>query len=197
MNTPLSAKPPGASAPSLGPAQPLYPPSCIWLTGLSGAGKTTLAHELARALQTHGVRCATLDGDVLRTGLNADLGFSESDRRENIRRVAEVARLMVDAGLVVIVSLISPFRRDRERARERLGNPRFLEVFVDTPLAVCEQRDVKGLYARARRGELPEFTGIASPYEAPEQPNLHLRCDQCSPQEAVSRILDRLATQGQ
>ncbi|MPM41925.1 Adenylyl-sulfate kinase [bioreactor metagenome] len=149
-------------------------PQCFWLTGLSGSGKSTLANALEVRLHGLGYSTYLLDGDNVRHSLNADLGFSAADRAENIRRLAQVARLMVDAGLVVLVSAISPFAADRVRARALFAPGQFVEVFVDTPLAVCEARDVKGLYARARRGELKEFTGIDSPYEAPERAEVHL-----------------------
>lgn len=167
-------------------------PRCIWLTGLSGAGKSTVAEGLCGHLGRLGVGHFLLDGDRLRQGLNSDLGYSDADRVENIRRVAEVARLMVDAGLVVLVSLISPFRRDRQAARARFAPGEFIEVFIDTPLAVCEQRDVKGLYAKARRGELKQFTGIDSAYEAPENPELHLHCANLTPAQALELLLARL-----
>jgi bifunctional enzyme CysN/CysC len=146
----------------------------VWLTGLSGSGKSTIARELERTLHAQGRHAFVLDGDTLRTGLNRDLGFSREDRAENVRRTAEAARLLTDAGLVTIVALISPFRVERDSARTIVGPDRFVEVHVDTPLEVCESRDVKGLYARARAGEIPEFTGISSPYEAPAAPNLVL-----------------------
>lgn len=149
----------------------------IWFTGLSGAGKSTLAQALEARLLAQGVRTCVLDGDALRQGLNKDLGFSDSDRTENIRRAAEVARLMADAGLVVLTAFISPFRADRALARERIGTGRFVEVFVDTPLAVCEARDPKGLYRKARRGEVHHMTGITSPYEAPDQPDIRITVD--------------------
>jgi adenylyl-sulfate kinase len=141
----------------------------LWLTGLSGAGKSTLAFELERRLLDQGHACYVLDGDNVRHGLNRDLGFSPDDRHENIRRVAEVANLMNDAGLFVITSFISPYRADRELARQLIGENRFLEVWVQTDLATCEQRDPKGLYAKARAGTLPDFTGISAPYEPPQQ----------------------------
>lgn len=142
----------------------------LWLTGLSGAGKTTLAQALSLALNNSGRRCTVLDGDVLRRGLSRDLGFSQQGRSENIRRTAEVARLMNDAGLIVVAALISPLRSDRAHASAIVGAQRFREIHVSTPLAVCEAADVKGLYRRARQGELPLFTGISAPYEAPETP---------------------------
>jgi adenylyl-sulfate kinase len=149
-------------------------PCCIWLTGLPGAGKSTIANALEERLHAAGRHTMLIDGDDLRAGLNRDLGFGATDRAESVRRAAEVARLMVDAGLIVVVGLISPFRADRAAARARFAPGAFVEVFVDAPLAVCEDRDPKGLYRRARRGELPAFTGIDSPYEAPEAPELRL-----------------------
>ncbi len=165
---------------------------CIWLTGLSGAGKSTIADAVEAQLNLRGVHTYLLDGDNVRHGLNRDLGFTAADRVENIRRVAEVARLMVDAGLVVLVSFISPFRAEREMARELFAPGEFLEVFVDTPLAVAESRDPKGLYAKARAGKLPNFTGIDSPYEPPEHPELHLDTGRQSVAESARAILDLL-----
>jgi len=152
-------------------------PRCIWFTGLSGSGKTTIANHLEKQLHAQCLHTYILDGDNVRHGLNRDLGFTEADRIENIRRVAEVAKLMLDAGLVVLVSFISPFRADREIARSLFKEGEFVEVFVDTSLAQCEQRDPKGLYAKARRGELKNFTGIDSPYEVPLKPDVHLQTD--------------------
>jgi bifunctional enzyme CysN/CysC len=149
-------------------------PRCLWFTGLSGAGKSTIANLVEKKLLAMGQHTYLLDGDNVRHGLNKDLGFTDEDRVENIRRVAEVAKLMTDAGLIVLVSFISPFRAEREMARALFQPGEFVEVFVDTPLAVAEQRDVKGLYAKARRGELRNFTGIDSPYEVPEHPEVHL-----------------------
>jgi len=148
---------------------------CVWFTGLSGAGKSTIAKELELALHRSGRHTMLLDGDNLRHGLNSDLGFTEMDRIENIRRAAEMAKLMTDAGLIVICALISPFRADRDMARALFGEGEFVEVFVDTPLEECIQRDRKGLYAKAIAGQIPNFTGISSPYEVPEQPEVHLR----------------------
>ena len=165
---------------------------CIWLTGLSGAGKSTIADAVEAQLNLRGVHTYLLDGDNVRHGLNRDLGFTATDRVENIRRVAEVARLMVDAGLVVLVSFISPFRAEREMARELFAPGEFLEVFVDTPLAVAESRDPKGLYAKARAGKLPNFTGIDSPYEPPQHPELHLDASGQSLAESARAILDLL-----
>jgi bifunctional enzyme CysN/CysC len=163
-------------------------PRCIWFTGLSGSGKSTIANLLEKRLHADGRHTYLIDGDNVRHGLNRDLGFTEADRVENIRRVTEVARLMVDAGLLVIVSLISPYRSERDMARGRFEPGEFIEVFVDTPLAECEQRDVKGLYAKARRGELKNFTGIDSPYEAPEAPEAHLQTAISAPADSVEQI---------
>jgi bifunctional enzyme CysN/CysC len=162
---------------------------CIWMTGLSGAGKSTLANLLEKKLSSTGKHTYVLDGDNVRHGLNQDLGFTEADRVENVRRTAEVARLMVDAGLIVIVSLISPYRRDREFARSLFEPHEFIEVFVDAPLELCERRDVKGLYARARRGEISNLTGLGSGYEAPAAPEIHLLTADQSTEECVADIL--------
>ena len=164
-------------------------PMVLWLTGLSGAGKSTIADRLEQEIQRLGKHTYLLDGDNLRHGLNRDLGFSLEDRAENIRRAAETAKLMVDAGLIVIVALISPLRAQRDAARALVAEREFIEVFVDAPLEVCEARDPKGLYAKARRGELPDFTGIDSPYEAPRQPELRVDTDKLSVDEAVAEIL--------
>ncbi|MER2605224.1 MAG: sulfate adenylyltransferase subunit CysN [Siculibacillus sp.] len=155
-------------------AQKGQTPKVVWFTGLSGSGKSTIANIVERKLHAEGRHTFLLDGDNVRHGLNRDLGFTDADRIENIRRVGEVARLMTDAGLIVLVSFISPFRAEREMARETIGSGRFVEVFVDTSLEDCERRDVKGLYAKARAGLIPNFTGISSPYEAPETPDLRL-----------------------
>jgi bifunctional enzyme CysN/CysC len=167
-------------------------PCCIWFTGLSGSGKSTIANRLERRLFAEGRHTYLLDGDNVRHGLNRDLGFTEADRAENIRRVAEVARLMVDAGLIVLVSFISPFRAERRFARSLFGDDEFVEVFVDTPLEECERRDTKGLYAKARSGALPNFTGIDSPYEAPEHPEVHLATSGRSIDECADLVFSRL-----
>lgn len=143
----------------------------IWFTGLSGSGKSTLANALDRALHEAGKHTYILDGDNIRHGLNRDLGFNDTDRVENIRRIAEVSKLMLDAGLIVMTAFISPFKREREMARELIGANNFIEVYVSTSLEVCEQRDVKGLYKKARAGEIPNMTGISSPYDVPEAPD--------------------------
>ena len=160
----------------------------IWFTGLSGSGKSTIANLLEKRLHAEGRHTYVLDGDNVRHGLNRDLGFTDADRVENIRRVAEVSRLMVDAGLIVLVSFISPFRAERQLARERVEDGEFVEVFVDTPLAEAEKRDVKGLYAKARAGELKNFTGIDSPYEAPESPEIHIDTTAMTPEQAAEAI---------
>jgi bifunctional enzyme CysN/CysC len=171
-------------------------PCCIWLTGLSGAGKSTVANALEQRLFALGRHTYLLDGDNMRHGLNRDLGFTEADRVENIRRLSEVARLMVDAGLIVIVSAISPYRAEREAARARFGAGQFVEVHVSTPLSVCAERDPKGLYAKARRGEIKGFTGIDAPYEAPESPEVVLSTDMLSLEDSVAQILAALPTVG-
>ncbi|HDR9482890.1 TPA: sulfate adenylyltransferase subunit CysN [Burkholderia aenigmatica] len=170
-------------------AQKAQTPRIVWLTGLSGAGKSTIANLVEKRLHALGKHTYLLDGDNVRHGLNRDLGFTEADRVENIRRVAEVARLMLDAGLITLVSFISPFRAERDMARAMVGPDEFVEVFVDTPLAVAEQRDPKGLYRKARRGELKHFTGIDSPYEPPAQPELRVDTVAESPEEAADRIV--------
>ncbi len=170
-------------------AQKQQTPRCIWFTGLSGSGKSTLANLLELGLNAEGRHTYLLDGDNVRHGLNRDLGFTEVDRVENIRRVAEVAKLMVDAGLIVLVSFISPFRSDRQMARDLFEKDEFLEVFVDASLESCEQRDVKGLYAKARSGMLKNFTGIDSPYEQPQSPEVRLQTEQMEAQECVTHLL--------
>jgi bifunctional enzyme CysN/CysC len=168
-------------------------PRILWFTGLSGSGKSTIANVLERMLQAQGRHTYLLDGDNVRHGLNRDLGFTEADRVENIRRVGEVAKLMLDAGLIVLVSFISPFRAEREMVRKMVGADEFVEIFVDTPLAVCEARDPKGLYGRARAGEIKNFTGIDSPYEAPETPELRLDTTRLSVEESAEEIMAYLA----
>jgi bifunctional enzyme CysN/CysC len=166
----------------------------IWFTGLSGSGKSTLANALEIELHRQGKRTYLLDGDNIRQGLNKDLGFSDADRVENIRRIAEVARLMMDAGLIVMTAFISPFRREREMARDLIGAARFIEVFVDTPLSVCEARDAKGLYKKARSGQIPNMTGINSPYEAPQTPDCVIDAGTESIESAVTRLNAMLNT---
>jgi bifunctional enzyme CysN/CysC len=171
-------------------------PCVVWFTGLSGAGKSTIANLVDKQLHALGRHTYVLDGDNVRHGLNRDLGFSIADRVENNRRVAEVARLMTDAGLIVLVSLISPFRAERRRARGLMAEGEFLEVFVDAPLEVAEARDPKGLYRKARRGELRDFTGVDSPYEVPEAPELRLDTTRLTAEQAATAVLDRLRHAG-
>jgi len=171
-------------------------PCVIWFTGLSGAGKSTIANIVERKLHERGRHTYLLDGDNVRHGLSRDLGFTDADRVENIRRVAEVAGLMVDAGLIVLASFISPFRAERQLARDRVEDGEFVEVYVDTPLAVAEARDPKGLYGKARRGELVNFTGIDSPYEEPEDPEVHVDAARLSAEEAADRVIEHLRRSG-
>jgi len=167
-------------------------PVIAWFTGLSGAGKSTIANRVEEQLAADGFHTYLIDGDNLRHGLSRDLGFTEADRVENIRRAAEVATMMADAGLIVLVSLISPFRADRAMAREKAGNNIFLEVFVDAPLEVAEARDPKGLYAKARRGELTNFTGIDSPYEMPDSPDVHICSGLIDLEESAQKVLQTI-----
>ena len=167
-------------------------PLCIWLTGLSGAGKSTIANLLDVRLHAMGRHTYLLDGDNVRHGLNRDLGFSDADRTENIRRVAEVAHLMLDAGLIVIVSFISPFRAERAFARSLFEDGEFCEVFIDTTLEECMRRDPKGLYAKARQGQLKNFTGLDSAYEAPVSPEVHITAVATTPADGVELSLQKL-----
>ena len=164
----------------------------IWLTGLSGSGKSSIARGLKRALLKLGKPACTLDGDKVRRGLCSDLAFSPSDRKENVRRIGEVAKLFADAGMICIVALISPYRRDRQKARRIVEAGRFIEVYVNAPIEVCEQRDRKGLYARARAGRLKAFTGVSAPYESPERPELELHTDKLTIAGSVNKIFDYL-----
>lgn len=171
-------------------------PMVLWLTGLSGAGKTTLANFLAKRLYDNGYHAYVLDGDNLRHGLNRDLDFSEAARHENVRRMAEVAGLMHDAGLITLAACISPFQSERDFARSLLPPGRFVEVFVDTPLEVCERRDAKGLYRRARAGEITNFTGIDSPFERPANPEITIDNSFLTPEESAAIVLDYLNRHG-
>ena len=171
-------------------------PCLLWFTGLSGSGKSTIANAVEAKLYEMGRHTYLLDGDNIRHGLNRDLGFGETDRIENIRRIGEVAKLFVDSGLIVLTAFISPFRSDRESVRSLVGEGEFVEIFVDTPLEVCEARDPKGLYRKARAGEIPDFTGISSPYEAPLSPEIHLKNDKIGIEESVEEIVAYLKKDG-
>ncbi len=168
----------------------------IWMTGLSGSGKSTIAYTLEHALVQRGHLAYVLDGDNIRHGLNKNLGFSAEDREENIRRIGEVAKLFADAGIITITAFISPYRKDRDNNRTLLGKGNFLEVYCKAPLDVCESRDPKGLYKKARAGELKGFTGIDDPYEEPLKPEMVLQTDQVSPQEATVTLIERLEAMG-
>jgi adenylylsulfate kinase len=164
----------------------------IWLTGLSGSGKSTLAVQLEAVLHHQGFKTYLLDGDNVRAGLNKDLTFGAEAREENIRRIGEVSKLMVDAGLVVIASFISPFHRDRQKVKDLVGESNYIEIFVDCPVEVCEARDVKGLYKKARAGEIKEFTGISSPYEAPQNPDLIIKSAEQPIQDSINLLLAKV-----
>ena len=164
-------------------------PVLLWLTGLSGSGKSTIADRVEQALHQQGYKTYLLDGDNIRHGLNSNIDFSESGRKENIRRIGEVAKLFLDAGIIVISAFISPFREDRETVRNLLKEGEFIEIHVDCPLEICEQRDVKGLYAKARRGEIPNFTGISSPFEIPTHPEITIHTDHEKLDDSVNKIL--------
>jgi bifunctional enzyme CysN/CysC len=164
-------------------------PVVLWFTGLSASGKSTIANLIEKKLQYRGKHTYLLDGDNVRHGLNRDLGFVEVDRVENIRRVGEVAKLMVDAGLIVLTAFISPFRAERRLVRDMLDEYEFVEIFVDTPIEICEQRDPKGLYKKARAGEIKNFTGFDSPYEVPETPEIHLHMADKSAEQAADEII--------
>ena len=163
-------------------------PCLIWLTGLSASGKSTIASKLEMMLIDLGFSTYILDGDNVRKGLNKDLSFSDNDRIENIRRIGEVSSLMVDAGLIVISAFISPFQNDRKMVKEMFNKDEFFEVFVDAPLELCEKRDPKGIYKKARKGEIKDFTGIDSPYEVPTKPDIHIKTDLLSPEDAAKMI---------
>ncbi|MBD0823861.1 adenylyl-sulfate kinase [Aestuariibaculum marinum] len=169
-----------------------HKPCLIWFTGLSGSGKSTIANLLEKELHKQQIHTYTLDGDNLRRGLNKDLGFTKEDRTENLRRTAEVARLFIDAGMVVIAAFISPYNSIREMIKTIVGEAYYIEVFVNTPLEICEQRDVKGLYKKARAGEITNFTGISAPFEEPLSPTIEIETVEVAPEEAVKRILEVL-----
>ena len=168
----------------------------IWMTGVPSSGKSTLANALQKTLWERGVRSYVLDGDNVRHGLNKDLGFSPEDRTENIRRIGEVAKLFTDAGVIAITAFISPYRADRDAVRKLMANGDFIEVFVRAALEVCEERDPKGLYKKARAGKIPEFTGVSAPYEAPERPELIIKTDRESPEQCVAGIIGYLEKNG-
>lgn len=168
----------------------------LWLTGLSGSGKSTIAHELEARLVALGQVAYVLDGDNIRLGLNSDLDFSPAGRAENIRRIGEVARLFCDANVFAITAFISPYQSDRDRVRALHAAGDFVEIFVDCPIEVCESRDVKGLYARARRGEVEDFTGVSAPYEAPAKPEIKIATEDSTVDESVDRILEYLRKHG-
>ncbi|MBR4516187.1 MAG: adenylyl-sulfate kinase [Bacteroidaceae bacterium] len=165
----------------------------IWMTGLSGSGKSTVAIGVERELHRRGILCRILDGDNIRTGINSNLGFSEEDRRENIRRIAEIGKLFVDTGIVTIACFVSPTNELRQMARNIIGSSDFREVYISTPLAECERRDVKGLYARARRGEVKDFTGISAPFEVPEHPDLSLDTSRMTLEEEVTAVVELIS----
>ena len=162
----------------------------LWFTGLSGSGKSTIANAVENALHEKGIHTYTLDGDNVRQGLNNNLSFSPEDRKENIRRISEVANLMIDAGLVVLAAFVSPYKKDREMVRNRVKDVNFVEIFVDTPVTECERRDVKGLYAKARKGLIKDFTGVNAPYEAPENPAVKIDTTLVTVDDAVEEILN-------
>ena len=164
----------------------------LWFTGLSGSGKSTIANALEQGLYSRNIHTYTLDGDNVRTGLNENLSFSPEDRKENIRRIAEVSKLMVDAGLVVLAAFVSPYRKDRARVKEIVGDDNFIEVYINTSLEECERRDIKGLYAKARKGEIKDFTGINAPYETPLNADIEIDTAELSIDQAVTKILDQL-----
>lgn len=168
-------------------------PVVLWFTGLSGSGKSTLASELNKKLVSEGRFCYMLDGDNIRFGINSDLDFSEKGRKENIRRIAEISKLFIDAGEIVLTAFVSPFKQDRENAKKIIGQEDFIEIYVDTPLDICETRDVKGLYKKARKGEISYFTGISSPYEPPEKPDIHICTMNKTIVECVSEIHTSIA----
>jgi adenylylsulfate kinase len=169
---------------------------CVWFTGLPASGKSTIASEVEHQLHKKGIRTYLLDGDNVRHGLNSNLGFSPEDREENIRRIGEVAKLFVDAGMITFVAFISPYRKDRERARHILEDGEFIEVYIKCPVEVCEQRDPKGQYQKAKKGEIKEFTGISAPYEEPLNPEIVLETDSLAVIESVKKIVDYLEKRG-
>lgn len=196
----MANQPPGGLLPTVSPHDREnkygHPSLILWFTGLSGSGKSTLAREVEARLFTRGLNSFVLDGDEIRAGLNRDLGFSPEDREENIRRLAEVAHLFTRAGFIIIAAFISPYRRDRDRARGKAPAGRFVEIYCRCPLEECERRDAKGLYRKARRGEIRDFTGVSAPYEEPLQPEIILDTDRESPLASADRILAFLEKHG-
>jgi adenylylsulfate kinase len=164
----------------------------VWFTGLSGSGKSTLANALEKELFKRGIRTYTLDGDNIRTGINKDLSFTPNDRTENIRRIAEIANLFVDAGIVVLAAFVSPYKKDRKSIEKIVGNTKFVEIFVNTSVEECEKRDVKGLYKKARNGEIKDFTGVNAPYEKPDNPAVEVITDKLTIDEAIQKILPEI-----
>jgi adenylylsulfate kinase len=171
-------------------------PCILWFTGLSGSGKSTIANAVEAALLKRNKHTYLLDGDNIRMGLNRGLGFTDEDRIENIRRIGEVSKLFVDAGIIVLTAFISPFQKERDSVRRLVGNGEFIEIFIDTPLEVCESRDPKGLYKKARTGEIPNFTGISSPYEAPVKPEIYIKNDHLPVEQVTKEIIDYLEEKG-
>ncbi len=167
---------------------------CVWITGLSGSGKSTIARELEKLLFDHNVKCYVLDGDNIRYGLNANLGFSPEDRTENIRRIGEISKLFVDAGVLVISAFISPYKKDRDKIREIMSPDDFIEVYLSTSLEACEKRDPKGLYKKARQGEIKDFTGISAPYEIPQNPEVEIDSEKDSAEVCARKIYDYLVS---
>lgn len=169
-----------------------HKPLLLWFTGLSGSGKSTVANAVEQALYNKGVHTYILDGDNVRKGINANLSFSPKDRTENIRRIAEISKLMLDAGLVVLAAFVSPYREDRENVKKTVGNSNFVEIFVNTPIAECERRDVKGLYEKARKGEIENFTGVNAPYENPLAPDIEIDTSQINLEDSVAIIMKQI-----
>ena len=162
----------------------------IWFTGLSGSGKSTIANKVESALYKRNIRTYALDGDNIRKGINKDLGFSPGDRSENIRRIGEISKLFIDAGVVVLAAFVSPYKSDREAVKNIVGKNNFVEVYINTSLEECEKRDVKGLYKKARKGEIKDFTGVNAPYEAPESPDIEIKTEQLNIDQSVTKIMD-------
>jgi len=168
----------------------------VWFTGLSGSGKSTLAHAVEETLHQQGCRTFVLDGDNVRHGLCSDLGFSSKDRVENIRRIGEMAKLFMEAGVIVLTAFISPYRADRERVRGMVEHGDFIEIYCNAPIEICEERDVKGMYKKARAGQIPEFTGISSPYEAPDNPELSVDTGKAEIDDCVQQVIDEMVQRG-